>query len=259
MSLAEKRLAIRNILDPRSPADAAADYYANYHPEDKVQITIIPDLSDRAEGYLCSAMTGMDLFRPLVTMRLPQDDSRDQLNYSQSVELFHKSVPVGAPIIISTPARYRHLLGALFDIEKEDRLRILILDQKRYKPIINVLVTRTETSTGLPRYIVRKTEQGMSGHSGDILASAGLNWRSPRFAEIYVHTRDNFRRMGLGRSVVAALIQNVIETGRTPIYVVSENNEPSTHLAKSVGFVDTGFVELLIEGSLRERPVSASQ
>jgi len=259
MNLAEKRLAIRNILDPRSPADAAAIYYTNYHPEDKVQITTIPDVFERAEGYLCSAMTGIDLFRPLVTMRLPKDDSTDQLNYFQSVELLHKSLPVGAPVIISTTARYRPLLGALFDIEKEDQLRILVLDQKKYEPLINVLVTRTKTSTGLPRYIVRKTEQGMLGHSGDILASAGLNWQSPRFAEIYVHTRDNFRRLGLGRSVVAALIREVIETGRTPIYVVSENNEPSTHLAKSVGFVDTGFEEVLIEGSLHERPVAANK
>lgn len=259
MKQAEKRLAIRSILDPRSPVDATAVYYASYHPEDKVQITIIPETSQQAVGYLCSAMTGMDLFRPLVTMRLPQDNSRDQLDYSLSVKLLHESLPVGAPVIISAPARYRPLLGALFDIEKEDRLQILVLDQKKYEPVINVLVTRTETTSGLPRYIVRKTEQGMLGHSGDILASAGLNWQSPQFAEIYVHTRDNFRRMGLGRSVVAALIQNVIETGRTPIYVVSENNEPSTHLAKSVGFVATGFEELLIEGSLRERPISTHE
>ena len=69
------------------------------------------------------------------------------------------------------------------------------------------------------------------------------NWQSPRFAELYVYTDPAVRGRGWGKSVVHALVGMILKTGRTPLYVVSENNEYSIRLAAAVGFVDTGHRE----------------
>ncbi len=85
------------------------------------------------------------------------------------------------------------------------------------------------------------------------MASASLNWQSPYFAEIAVSTRPQYRRQGWGRSVVAALSGHLMEAGRVPLYVVSEENTASANLAESVGFTDTGVREQFLQASLKER------
>ncbi len=87
-----------------------------------------------------------------------------------------------------------------------------------------------------------------------IVASAGLNWQTPHFAEISVNTDPHYRRRGWGRSVVAAMVQHLVSSGRAPLYVVSEQNTVSERLAQSVGFEDTGIREVLIQGDLKPRP-----
>ena len=119
-----------------------------------------------------------------------------------------------------------------------------------------MLVTETPSHNDLPRYVIRKGDSSSESSSGDVIASAGINWRSSSFAEIYVRTSNNFRRRGMGRSVLAYIVQRILDSGRTPLYVVSAGNDPSYQLARSVSFIDTGEEEILIEGSLKPRPVS---
>lgn len=251
MSLVEKRQAIKPLLDSTSPADAAAVYYAFHHPDDKTQLFTYPPNLNQANGYICLARTGIDLFRPLATMRFPESGDRLGYDVSEAKELIFQAIPGGAELILSTPLSYRPLITAVFDVEKEQQLKLLALDRGRFQPIINVFVARTQSYDGLPRFVIRQSSDGRSSGSGEVVASAGLNWQSQQFAEIYVHTKAPHRRQGFGQSVVAACVQYVLESGRKPIYMVASDNDSSIQLAESVGFVALGVDQLLIEGRRR--------
>lgn len=242
----DKRRAIRHLLREREPADAMAAYYALYHPDERTTLVTPPLRAEqRADGYVAFSRTGIDLFRPLVTMRLPTD--RDPAATDAAAALLRQALAPGQPVIISAPDRYLPLLRALCDIQSEERLRLYALDGRRFEPIINVLVTRSEGPGGLARFTIRSSQTGTE----EVAATASLNWQSPHFAEIAVSTRPQFRRQGWGRSVVAALCQHVLDSGRAPLYVVSEENAASIQLAESVGFSDTGAREAFLQASLR--------
>jgi predicted GNAT family acetyltransferase len=59
------------------------------------------------------------------------------------------------------------------------------------------------------------------------------------------------RRQGFGRSVLAAMVQHVLDSGRTPLYHVDERNEASIQLAESVGFLDRGLRVVLLQAVRR--------
>lgn len=251
MSLADKRQAVRHLLDQNEPADASAIYYAFYHDDQKTQLITYPADARRAAGYVCVSRTGIDLFRPLVTMRLPEGNEPSGLDLDAASQLIRGALVPGAEVIVSAPLSYRPLLSAFIDIQREQTLLVYVLDRGRFEPIINVLVTRSDTYNGLPRFVIRQSLEGHWSDQGDVLASSGLNWQTPRFAEIFVHTKSPHRRQGLGRSVVAAAVQHVLDAGRIPIYAVASNNRPSIQLAESVGFVDLGIRQVLLEGMIR--------
>jgi GNAT superfamily N-acetyltransferase len=243
MTLSDQRTAIRHLLDERQPGDALADYYAYYHPQQRTQLVIHPAGAGRADGYIGISRTAVDLFRPFVTMRLPLDD------HSACWELITKALPPAASIILYAPAEYEPLLRAFFEIESEDRLQVLVLDRGRYEPIINVLVTQSEGSNGLPRFMIRSTQD-----RSQILTASSLNWQTDYFAELSVFTAPEQRRQGRGRSVVAAMCQHLLDNGRTPLYAVSESNLASRRLAESTGFVDLGIRRLLLQATRKEQP-----
>ncbi|HUS93877.1 MAG TPA: GNAT family N-acetyltransferase [Patescibacteria group bacterium] len=253
MTLARERRAIRQLLNEYSPADAQAVYYAFHHPDEKTTLVPIQDDEKIVSGYVCLSRTGIDLFRPLITLRLPLRSGGVDLDLSAGAELIRLAIPPGMGAIISAPAHYLPLLGGLFDINSIQHMDLFVLDKNLYQPIINVLVSKTDSYNGLPRYVIRQSSDGQHSSRGEIVASAGLNWRSDRFAEMYVHTKSSYRRKGMGRSVVAALVQSVLEQGQIPLYVVGEDNAPSKQLAESIGFVKSDVNEILIEGVLRVR------
>ena len=244
MTLTDQRHAIRHLLDERNPADAMAAYFAFYHPDDKTELYTAPAGAKRAQGYVALARTGIDLFRPLVTMRLPHDD------VDAGAGLIHKALAPGAAVILNAPERTMPLIQALFDVHSEENLRLFVLDPRRFEPIINVLVTQESSPNNLPRYVVRPTQTGRT----EVAASATLNWQSPSFAEISVHTNPAYRRRGWGRSVVAAMVQYLLDNGRIPLYAATEQNEASIQLAERVGFVDSGVRESMIQGTLKPPP-----
>jgi hypothetical protein len=75
--LAGQRRAIRGLLDERSPQEAMAVYYAFVHEEAKTQVITWPLErmgGNTAVGFITLSRTGLDLFRPFLTMRLPLPD-----------------------------------------------------------------------------------------------------------------------------------------------------------------------------------------
>jgi RimJ/RimL family protein N-acetyltransferase len=184
----------------------------------------------------------MDLFRPFVTLRLPIHDMQTSTN------VIYEAIDAGTAVILHAPSHYAPLLHALFDIQTEDHLSLYQLRPSSFQPIINVLVTQDKAPNGLPRFAIRDRESDVIG------ASATLNWQSPSHAEIGVTTNPGYRRRGWGRSVVSAMANYLLENGRTPLYVVAQNNEASIQLAESVGFTDSGVREIMIQATLRPRP-----
>ena len=252
MDIEEKRKSVLPLLNKKLPYDAQETYYAFHHPEDKTTLFISHDEDGLCTGYTCLSMTGVDLFRPLVTMRLPILPDSGHVDYSLASELLHQSMQPGMPVIISAPEEYFPLLASQFEISAEQKLKRFVLKRDLYKPLVNVLVRQEESYNKLPRFIVRTPRERNERKSGEIVASAGLNWQSPNFADIYVHTKNEYRRQGLGRSVVAAVVRSVLENGQLPIYTVQEDNLASIQLAQAIGFVDTGQKLMLIEGALKD-------
>ena len=95
-----------------------------------------------------------------------------------------------------------------------------------------MLVVTSSGPDGLPHCEIRAGERAG--------AVAGINWQSPRFAEVYVYTEPAVRGRGWGKSVVQALVGHILKAGRLPLYVVAQTNEYSIRLAENVGFVNTG-------------------
>ncbi len=236
MSLSEKRRAIRNLLNERDPADATAVYYAFHHPDNKTQIVTYPTGANPAEGFVIFSRTGMDLFRPLITLRLPSSDTA-------KMEMLTKTFPQETAVILQSPEHDTPILQAFFDFSTETIFQLMTLDQDRFEPIINVLVTRNLAPNNLPQFSIRRDQE--------IVASAGLNWQSNYFGDIAVHTRPNHRRQGWGRSVVAAIVQELLDNGRLPLYHVSPNNLASIQLAEYIGFTSTRTRKLITQATSR--------
>lgn len=244
-SLIQQRRAIRPLLDERSAVDAMAVYYALYHPDERTRLITHDDARGQTDAYVAVSRTGIDLFRPLLTLRLNQDDPEG------AAELIHQALSPGASVFVHSPVEYRPLLAAFFKINSEQKLQLHQLEPRRFEPVVNVLVMRSATPDGLPRYIIKPT--GVDGDN-EIGASATLNWQTPHFAEVTVYTNPQQRQRGWGRSVVSSLIRDLLEDGKTPLYEVSPQNEASLNLARSLGFVDTGADKLFLEATLRPQP-----
>ena len=242
MSLTHQRQAIAHLLDETNPADGMATYFAFHHADKRTILRPFPYSAIRAEGYVALCRTGMDLFRPFVTLRLPID------NMQSSTDIIYEAIDPGTAVILNAPAHYAPLLHALFDVQTEEHLSLYLLRPSSFQPIINVLVTQDKSANGLPRFAIRDRENDVIG------ASATLNWQTPNFAEIGVKTHPDYRRRGWGRSVVSAMANYLLENGRMPLYVVAQNNKASVQLAERIGFHDSGHREIILQAILHPRP-----
>jgi GNAT superfamily N-acetyltransferase len=229
---AQLRHRLRHLLNEHSPADALAVYYALHHDPARTELFIYPDEPGRApEAFLARARTGQDLFRPIVTFRAPSAEAAG--------ELFHRGLPPGRPHYITVPAELAGHVNARLTVAEPALYRMYRLDQRRFEPIVNIFITTSTNPEGWRRYEIRQGDR--------VLASAGVNWRSPRFAELYVYVDPAARERGYGKSVVARAAADLLEAGVTPLYVAAEDNAPSLRTAEAVGFVDTGLREYVCE------------
>jgi hypothetical protein len=238
----EERARLARLLDVGEPGDALACYYALHHAAARVRLTAALSADGGLMGFLVRAQTGHDLFRPLVTGRAP--------DFSTLTAMVHVALAPDQPLYVSLPMVNASWARALVDTATQSRLRLYVLRRESFSPVVNVLVTRSTSPDGLPRYEIRQAEL--------VLAAAGLNWRSPSFAEVFVHTDPAVRERGHGRSVVAALCLELLESGCTPLYAADEANPTSQRLAESVGFSDSGQREFICTGTLRPPSATAA-
>lgn len=254
MSLAAMRQAIRPLLNPGLPHDAMEAYFTFHHADDRTRLvtwppeTAVAD-SGIATGYVAICRTGIDLFRPLVTLRLPP------LDMEAGVALIYHALEPEMDVLLSAPESYLPLLRALFEIQAEEQLSLYTLSAATFRPVINVLVTQGQAANGLPRFAIRSHAAARShAASGELVATAHLNWQSPQFGEIAVNVQPGFRRRGYGRSVLSAMAQHLLANGRTPLYATDPQNTPSVRLAQCLGFADTGARSVMLQVTLRPRP-----
>lgn len=222
--LATKRACVQALLNTHSPADAIATYYALHHDPERTCLFLHHDTDGRADGFLVRSQTGMDLFTPIVTMRAPSEQAAGAL--------FHSALIAGRPYYLLLPPALEAAAGRELDMSASERLCVYCLDPAHFRPTINALVQPKTGPNGMPRFEICSNQR--------VLSTSVVIWRSPHFAEVSVSTAPEARGRGWGRSVVAALANELMRTGVQPLYVTAENNQGSRRVAEAVGFSDTG-------------------
>ena len=222
--LSTKRACVQVLLRSHSPADAIATYYALHHNPARTCLFLHHDTAGRADGFLVRAQTGMDLFTQTVIVQAPSEQA--------TRALFQSGLIVGRPYYMLLPPELEAVAARELDVSSSDRLRVYYLEPQRFRPTINALVQPGAGPSGMPRFEIRSEQRALS--------TAGVIWRSPDFAEVYVSTVPEARGRGWGRSVVAALANELLGSGVQPLYVTAENNQRSIRVAEAVGFTDTG-------------------
>jgi GNAT superfamily N-acetyltransferase len=226
-TLADERRQVQTLLDDRSPADAFTSYYALHHDPKRTQIYIHSDPNSHIDGFLVRAQTGLDLFRPVVVMRAASDEV--------AVDLLHQGLIPSRPYYLVAPLSLNQAINRTLTIGDAEILCVYRLDPNLFSPLVNVLVVANSAPDGSPRYEISQGDT--------VMAAAGVNWRSPHFAEVYVYTKAEARGRGWGKAVVSAVCVQLLKTGLHPLYVVHEQNTASIQLADSLGFKDTGARE----------------
>lgn len=233
--LNEKRRSIRPLLSPTDLGDAVTSYYALWHDPRRTQITVHYSSGQRADGFVVVAQTGIDLFRPLVTLRAE--------NAAVAGELLRAALVRGRSYFIAVPVSQASAVRTFLEIEEPALNPVYILNPARFKPIINVLVQRVDSPEGAPRFEIRSR--------GELMALSGTNWRSPDFAEVFVFTHADARGRGWGQAVVSACTGALLEENLRPLYIAGEGNHASAHVAGALGYVDSGLREFTGTGRLR--------
>lgn len=232
--LNEKRRLIRPLLSPGDPADALASYYALWHDPRRTRLTLHSDAQGKVDSFLVVAQTGADLFRPLVTLRAPGPEAVGTL--------LGEALAPNRPYQVIAPVRLASAVRDHLHVIKSALTRLYVLDPSRFQPIINVLVQPIAGAEGTMRFQIES--------QGQVMAMAGVNWRSPAFAEIFVYVHPSGRGRGWGRSVVSACTAALLEQRVRPVYTVDDENEASQRIAEALGYTDTGLRDLVAEGQL---------
>ncbi len=241
--LIKLRKAIQHLLDPRSAADALASYYALYHPTDRTTLIVhsSEQAGDRTDGFLALCRTGMDLFRPLLTMKATDEEV--------AAQLLRIGLPAEAAVMFAVTPELRPTIEPLFTISNEVTAHVYRLERYNFRPIINVLVMQAPSPDGSPRFVIRGQSFDRGARPiGPALATAGINWQSPHFAEVYVQVEAQARGRGFGKSVVSALCNWLVGQNVTPLYMVPDTDSTSAQLAASLGFRDAGTRILFCSG-----------
>ena len=241
-SLLEQRSLVSRLLDTSSPADAPTAYYALYHDPNRSALFVRQDAEGHAAGFVGRFQTGIDLFRPVVCMRCPNGET--------AADLLAEALIVGRPYVYFSSADQLPLVGGSLEINHKRTLSIYALDAARFTPVINVLVVTKTAPDGTPRAEI---------HSGGLQAASGVNWQSPKFAEIYVQTEPEARQRGWGRSVAATCTERVLASKRLPLYLVEPDNEASVKLAESLGYIDTGARQIIADAVYLGHPGKKSE
>jgi GNAT superfamily N-acetyltransferase len=233
--LNEKRRKIRPLLSSADPADALTGYYALWHDPRRTQLTL-HRVQGQVDGFVAVCQTGVDLFRPLAVLRAPDEKAVG--------ELLRRAFAPGRPFQVVVPVILASAVREHVEIARSSLTHVYRLDPTRFQPVINVLVQRVTGADGTPRFEIES--------QGRLAAMSGTNWRSPAFAEVFVYVHPSGRGRGWGKSVVSACTASLLEERLRPLYMVEEGNQASRHIAESLGYIDTGLLEFVGEGQLKQ-------
>ena len=229
-----KRRDVRPLLSPTDPADALTSYYALWHDPRRTRLTLHHGSRGQVDGFVAVCQTGIDLFRPLVTLRAPDENVAGEL--MRAALMPDRPYQIVVPVTLASAAR------AHVEFFRSSLTRIYRLDTSRFQPIVNVLVQRVLGADGSSRFQIES--------QGQLMAMSGTNWRSPTFAEVFVYVHPKGRGRGWGKSVVSACTAALLEERLRPLYMVGEENQASIRIAEGLGYVDTGLRELAGEAQL---------
>ncbi len=233
--IAGRRALAAQLLTP-GPADALTWYFALEHDPRRTRLHVHADASGRPLAFVAVCQTGLDLFRPLVVVR--GDDS------STLRQILRDALAPKRQYLFNARPSARPDLEAVCQLHGEAINAIYTLSAADFAPVVNILVQTSRTPDGLLRATIRARD-------GSNVAEAGTAWISSRYAEVFVHVVEAARGRGLGKSVVSTISAQVLEMGRTPLYVVGQGNIASIRLAERLGYRDTGARELSGALSLR--------
>jgi RimJ/RimL family protein N-acetyltransferase len=222
------RTAIAEMLTDR-PSDALTRYFAIEHDPRRTKLFARQNARGKALAFVAVCQTGIDLFRPFVVMR--GDDG------AAARELLRESLAPNRSYLFSVQPKLRPDVEAVCAVNNAEQNRIYTLNRADFRPIMNLMTTTSRTPDGLFRATVR-------GQGGVVAAEAGASWVSSKYAEIFVRVEMSVRGRGLGKSVVSAVAQMILDAGRIPLYMTSEQNTASQKLAERLGFVYAGEVEV---------------
>jgi hypothetical protein len=175
------------------------------------------------------------LFQPTVVLRARNDEI--------AADLLRQALHPGRPYYVVTTPALDLVVRQQMQLEQEKVNQVYLFDQHLHRPEINVLVQSARSPDGSPRFFIRSR--------GETASEAGVNWLSPHFAELYVHTRPWARERGWGKAVVAACALHLATAQVRPLYMFSQGDELSRRLAESAGFADTGGREFTGSGMRR--------
>lgn len=205
-------------------------YYALWHDARRVKLTLHRGPAGRTDGFVAVCQTGRDLFVPLVVLRGLPDDVGD---------LLRSALVPGRPYTVVTSLRLQGAVEATLTLSSRQSNVMYELEPAAYRPVINVMV---QPGSDEFRYEIRVQDQS--------LAAAGVNWRTDRFADMYVYTDPEVQGRGWGKAVGAACVQAILGERLLPLYTVAADNVPSQRLAESLGFRDRGAREFECQGYL---------
>lgn len=242
-TLPQMRRLARELLNEFDAADALACYYALHHDPRRTTLHVHLDPANMPDGLLVQCYTGFDLFRPLITMRLRG------LN-NAAAEMIDSVLVEGRPYLLILPTGLLERVQPYLALSNVVRYAILRLDPARFRLTVNTLVQTRRDREGNPRAEIRRNDEAV--------ALAGVNWRSPIFAEVFVQVQPEYRGRGWGRAVVRAVVAELLQTGVTPLYAAAEDNDASLDLAEDVGFVSTGNFEIMAQAVKVPHPAPAA-
>ncbi len=229
---AQKRKLIRPLLAPADPSDAMTAYYALWHDERRVELSVHRGPAGNVDGFVAVCQTGRDLFVPLVVLRAPPDAAG---------ELLASALRPGRDYLVVTLPSLRSAVKDVMSLTNVQTNAIYELDPDAYRPTVNVMV---QPGTSPFRREIRVQDR--------VVAAAGVNWHTDRFADVYVYTDPAVQGRGWGRAVGSACVGAVLLARLLPLYTVSESHSASQRLAASLGFTDSGAREVECQGRLRQ-------
>jgi len=227
----EERRKLLNLVDVHSISDAMAAYYGLDHPGERVSIFGYYPTDKVLSGFIAIASTGLDLFKPLV---IPFAATNEAIR-----ALIAAALEPGRPYLIYLPNEQSESLIGLAEIEPIAVTNLLRLETSRFQPLMNVLVQKNESPDGSPRFEIQSRGEGH--------AASGINWRSPQSAEIYVESDSSGYRRGFTKSVLAALIQDLIQEKIRILFRVADDDYSAFEDAFDLGFSPTNVRTLFAQ------------